>query len=81
MVGPTSAFWHYKTEYRWKHFKRSPLLKSGATPESNYNEDYVTYILTEQAKLNLNYGTLFDDQSKDNKHKTETRNCTSGKQT
>ena len=48
---------------------RNPV--QGAAPEENYEEDYVINILTEQAKLNLKHGTLFADQSKHNKSKTE----------
>ena len=37
-----------------------------ATPEENYDEEYVINILAEQAELNLKYGQLFGDQSKRN---------------
>ena len=38
-----------------------------ATPEENYDEEYVINILAEQAELNLKYGQLFEDQSKRSK--------------
>ena len=49
----------------------------GATPEDNYDEEYVINILSEQASLNLKYGQLFADQSNGSKHATETNNGTS----
>ena len=49
----------------------------GATPEENYNQEYVNNILTEQAELNLKYGQLFANQSESSKIKTETENGTS----
>ena len=48
-----------------------------ATPEDNYNEEYLINIPSEQASLNLKYGQLFADQSNDSKHVTETNNGTS----
>ena len=33
----------------------------GATPEENYDEEYVIIILAEKAELNLKYGQLFED--------------------
>ena len=36
----------------------------GATPEENYDEEYVINILAEQAKLKLKYGDSLEDQSK-----------------
>ena len=58
------------------YLSRNPV--GGATPEDNYDEDYVINILSEQASLNLKYGQLFADQSNDSKHVTETNNGTSG---
>ena len=49
----------------------------GATPEDNYDEEYVINILSEQAKLNIKYGPIFADQSKCEKTTTETMNETS----
>ena len=51
------------------YLSRSPV--GGATPEENYEEEYVINILTEHAKLNLKHGRLFADQSKHDKSKTE----------
>ena len=48
---------------------RNPV--GGATPEENYEEEYVINILTEHAKLNLKHGRLYDDQSKHDKSRTE----------
>ena len=48
---------------------RNPV--GGAAPEENYDEEYVTNILAEQADLNLKYGQLFADQSKCSKRTTE----------
>ena len=49
----------------------------GATPEDNYDEEYVIIILSEQAtRLNFKYGQLFADQSNDIKHVTEAKNGT-----
>ena len=48
---------------------RNPV--GGATPEENYEEEYVINILTEHAKLNLKHGRLFADQSKHDKSRTE----------
>ena len=45
----------------------------GATPEENYEEEYVINILFEHAKLNLKHGRLFTDQAKHDKIKTEIR--------
>ena len=44
---------------------RNPV--GGATPEENYDEEYVINILAEQVELNLKYGQLFEDQSKRSK--------------
>ena len=43
----------------------------GATLEENYDEEYVIFILAEQAELNLKYGQIFGDKSKRNKCITE----------
>ena len=51
------------------YLSRNPV--GGATPEENYDEEYVIIILTEQAELNLKYGQLFEDQSKCSKEITE----------
>ena len=51
------------------YLSRNPV--GGAAPEENYEEEYVINILTEHAKLNLEHGRLFADQSKHDKHKTE----------
>ena len=47
------------------YLSRNPV--GGATPEENFNEEYVIKNLAEQAELNLKYGQLFEDQSKRNK--------------
>ena len=51
------------------YLSRNPV--GGATPEENYDEEYVINILGEQAELNLKYGQLFADQSKCSKRTTE----------
>ena len=51
------------------YLSRNPV--GGATPEENYDEEYVINILAEQAELNLKYGQLFADQSKCSKRITE----------
>ena len=61
------------------YFSRNPV--GGATPEDNYDEEYVINILFEQATLNLKYGHLFADQSYDSKHVTEANNGTSESKT
>ena len=43
------------------YLSRNPV--GGATPEDNYDEEYVINILSEQARLNLKYGQSFADQS------------------
>ena len=53
------------------YLSRNPV--EGAAPEENYEEEYVINILTEHAKLNLEHGRLFADQSKHDKRKTELR--------
>ena len=53
------------------YLSRNPV--GGATPEENYEEEYVINKLTEHAKLNLKQGRLFADQSKHDKRKTELR--------
>ena len=54
------------------YLSRTPVV--GATPEDNYDEEYVITTLSEQAKLNLKYGQLFADQSNNSKHVTEAKN-------
>ena len=54
------------------YFSRNPV--EGATPEDNYDEEYVINILSEQAKLNAKYGQLFADQSDTRKRVTEIEN-------
>ena len=56
-------------------------LVGGATPEANYEEEYVINVLTEHAELNVKYGPIFADQSEHTEnrktlhnHKTETQN-------
>ena len=51
------------------YLSRNPV--GGATPEENYDEEYVIKILAEQAEMNLKYGQLFADQSKCIKRITE----------
>ena len=53
------------------YLSRNPV--GGATPEDNYDEEYVINILSEQAKLNAKYGQLFADQSDNSKRATETK--------
>ena len=45
--------------------------KGGATPEENYDEEYVINILTEHAELNLKYGPIFAGQSERTENKTK----------
>ena len=61
------------------YFSRN--LVGGATPEENYEEEYVINMLTEHAELNLKYGPIFANQSDHienrttlHNHKTETQN-------
>ena len=54
------------------YLSRNPV--EGATPEDNYDEEYVINILSEQAKLNAKYGQLFADQSDTSKRVTEIEN-------
>ena len=54
------------------YLSRNPI--EGATPEDNYDEEYVIKILSEQAKLNAKYGQLFADQSDISKRVTEIKN-------
>ena len=54
------------------YLSRNPV--QGATPEDNYDEEYVINILSEQAKLNAKYGQLFADQSDISKRVTEIKN-------
>ena len=61
------------------YLSRNPV--GGATPEENYEEEYVINILTEHAELNVKYGPIFADQSEHTEnrttlhnHKTETQN-------
>ena len=57
------------------YLSRNPV--GGATPEDNYDEEYVINISSEEASLNLKDGQPFVDQSKGSKHVTETNNGTS----
>ena len=57
------------------YLSRTPV--GGATPEESYDEEYVINILSEQAKLTIEYGPIFDDQSKSEKAITETKKNTS----
>ena len=61
------------TDYR----SQNPV--EGAMPEDKYDEENVISILSEQAKLNLIYGQLFADQSKDSKRPAERKNGKSEK--
>ena len=54
------------------YLSRNPV--EGATPEDNYDEEYLIDILSEQAKLNAKYGQLFADQSDISKRMTEIKN-------
>ena len=54
------------------YLSRNPVGR--ATPDDNYNEEYVINILSEEAKLNAKYGQLFADQSDNSKCATETKN-------
>ena len=49
-------------------------------PGDRYDKEYVINTLSEQAKLNLKYGQLFANQSKDSKRIAERKNCTFEKQ-
>ena len=49
------------------YFSRN--LVGGGMSEENNDEEYVSNILTEQAELNLKYGTLFANQSESRKVK------------
>ena len=51
---------------------RNPV--EGTTPEDNYDEEYVINILSEQTKLNANYGQPFAEQSDISKRVTEIKN-------
>ena len=51
---------------------RNPV--GGATPEQNYEEEYVVNILTEHAELNLKYGPIFADQSEHTENRTRLYN-------
>ena len=53
------------------YLSRNPV--EGASTESKYDEEYVINILTEHAKLNAKYGSLFDSQSECSKQDTETK--------
>ena len=54
------------------YLNRNPV--GGATPEENYNEDYVINILVEPVDLNLKYVSIFADQSKHIENKTKLQN-------
>ena len=81
MARPASLFRYCNTTYCRKQFEIHGLsqLKSsrGATPEDNYDKEYLITILPEQTRLNLKYGQIFADQSNDSKHVTEANNGTS----
>ena len=53
------------------YLSRNPV--EGAPTENKYDEEYVINILTEHAKLNAKYGSLFDSQSERSKQDTETK--------
>ena len=54
------------------YLSRNPV--GGATPEENYEEEYVITILTEHAELNLKYGQIFADQSEHTENRTTLHN-------
>ena len=54
------------------YLSRNPV--GGATPEENYEEEYVINILTEHAELNLKYGPIFADQSERSENRTRLHN-------
>ena len=51
------------------YLSRNPL--EGAPTENKYDEEYVTNILSEHAKLNAKYGSLFDSQLERSNQDTE----------
>ena len=51
------------------YLSRNPV--EGAPTGNKYDEEYVINILTEHAKLNAKYGSLFDNQSECSKQDTE----------
>ena len=53
------------------YLSRNPV--EGATTENKYDEEYVINILTEHAKLNAKYVSLFDNQSECSTQDTETK--------
>ena len=57
---------------------RNPV--GGAMSEKNFDKEYVINIVTEQAELNLKYGTLFANQSENSKTIIATDNVTSEEQ-
>ena len=57
------------------YLSRNPV--EGAPTESKNDEEYVINILTEHAKLNAKYDSLFDSQSKCSKQDTETKQSSS----
>ena len=57
------------------YLSRNPVR--GATPDDNYVEEYLSNIVSEQARIKLKYGYLSADQSNDSKHVTEANNGTS----
>ena len=61
-----------------EYVSRNPVGRT--TPEGNYHEEYVINKLNEQAKLNIEYGAIFADQSKCDKAKTEAQNDASEEQ-
>ena len=62
MVRPINTFRYLNSAYRRQQHEIHKLsqLKSGrgATPEENYDEEYVNDILTERADSNLKYGSI-----------------------
>ena len=58
--------------------RRNPV--EGATTENMYDEQFVTNILTEQAKLNLKYGRVFTNQLQHTPNTKITHDCESNSQ-
>ena len=54
------------------YLSRNPV--GGATPEDNYDKEYVINILSEQAKLNIKYGPIFATMNETSQERNE--NCT-----
>ena len=51
------------------YLSRNPV--GGATPEENYDEEYVTNKLTGQVESNLKYGPIIANQSKHTENKKQ----------